>query len=94
MVTGGVCIITFVVHNSSLCIQMAVQFAGALGVSLQNMVAVDVCASTVMVHGGSLHMQMAVQYAGALYAFWTHIFKNVYKSLVQFQEGVSLEVLS
>ena len=73
---------------------MAVQFAGALGISLQSMVAVDVCASTVIEHGVRLHMQMALQYASALYASWIHIFKNVYKSLVQFQEGVSLEVLS
>ena len=93
MVAGGVCAITIMMHSSSLCMQMAVLFAGAHGASLQNMVAVGVCANTVKMHGGSLHMQMAVQYAGALYAVQTHIIENFYNSLVQFQGGVSLEDL-
>lgn len=94
MEVGGVHAITIMMHSNSLCMQMAVQFAGAHGASLQNMVAVGVCANTVMMHGGSLYMQMAVQCAGALYAVQTHIIENFYNSLVQFQGGVSLEVLS
>ena len=82
MEVGDVHAVTVMMHSSSLCIQVAVQFAGAHGASLQNMDAVGVCADTVIMHNGSLCMQMAVQCTGALYADQAHIIVNFYSPLV------------
>lgn len=94
MVSGGVCANTIIMHSSSLCMQMAMQFTGARGASLHSMVAGGVCANTAMMYSSSLCMQEAVRYAGALYAVQARILESIYNFLAQVQGSVSLKVLT